>query len=237
VVKNIHHQLSISMLFVCNKLKFKRFIIYVLYNNRGRTMDTKQVTSSRSSRLLKGFGLFMGGFLLASSLFVWLHKQEQFDHQKSMLMEISYNLLGFLDFKDGKFGVIEDVQDNAKQIIAEADLNVPTDRFAYVVNVASKEIVWNASSEGIPDGELHFALSEVKPHFMPRFEQVRPLPPKDAIKLASTPDLKQRYEQEYMLSVEDFEQEGAGKFQLIVGEPVVTPSNWFCLGGSSQWCI
>jgi len=188
-------------------------------------MDNKPITASRSRRLLNGFGLFMGGFLLASSLSYWLHVHEKWDIQKMGLTEVSYNLLGLVDVKDGKFGVIEGMQDNVKQVMGIMDNSAfagPTsNRFAYVVNTTTNEIVWSASQLDKPYREVRFALSKGKSDFKPRYEQVHPLPPKDATQLEKDPSLKQWYEQEFLLAVLDFvDQAGANGFQFIVGEPV-----------------
>lgn len=182
-------------------------------------MDTKPLASSRR-QLLKGFGLFMGGFLLASSLAYWLHVQERQEAQKMELTEVSYDLLGFLGFKEGKFGILENVQDEAKKTIDKHGLNenLPN-RFAYVVNTTTNEIVWSASQLGKPYSEVRFALGKGQPDFKPRFEQARPLPPKDTAQLESDPSLKHWYGQEYLLAVQEFTQR-EGVFQFIVGEPV-----------------
>lgn len=185
------------------------------------------VSSLRSRQLISGFGVIMVGILMLGSMLHWFSYRYKIDQKKEELTQITYNVLGFLNFEDGKFDVLPDteMQEKAKQMINEYDLNnVEQNRFAYVIDTSTSQIIWSASKFGKPDEQvsqdyyLFFELDqEQKASFQPFFAQIKPLPPKDPAKLEEDPTVQQTYNQEYLLAVQNFFQTPYGHFQFIVG--------------------
>lgn len=185
------------------------------------------VSSLRSRQLISGFGVIMVGILMLGSMLHWFSYRYKIDQEKGDLTEMSYNILGFLSFEDGKFDILQDgdMQDKAKQLIEDYDLNnVEQNRFAYVIDTSTSQIIWSASRFGRPDEQvsqdyyLFFDLDQdQKASFEPFFAQLKPHPPKDPSKLEEDPTIKQTYNQEYLLAVQNFFQEPYGHFQFIVG--------------------
>ncbi|MEB4592795.1 ATP-binding protein [Candidatus Thiothrix sp. Deng01] len=188
------------------------------------------LSSLRSRQLISGFGVIMVGILMLGSMLHWFSYRYKIDQEKSELTEISYNILGFLSFEDGKFDVLKDsdMQEKAKQMIEDYDLNdVEQNRFAYVIDTATSDIIWSASSFGKPsnlvdpDYYLYFNLGrDQEASFKPFFAQLKPRAPQDPSILDSDPTIKQKYNQEYLLAAQNFFQDPYGHFQFIVGESI-----------------
>ncbi len=185
------------------------------------------ISSLRSRQLISGFGVIMVGILMLGSMLHYFSYRYKIEQVKSGLEQISYNLLGFLNFQDGKFDVIDDpdIKAQAKQKIEEYNLNdVEQNRFAYVIDTKSGKIIWNAANFGKPsemidpDYYLLFDLGKERAaSYKPFFDQAKPLPPKNALKADADPTIKQKYNQEYLLAAQNFFQEPYGHFQFIVG--------------------
>lgn len=185
------------------------------------------ISSLRSRQLLSGFGVIMVGILMLGSMLHWFSYRYKIDQEKNDLTEISYNVLGFLSFEDGKFDILQDsdMQEKAKQMIEDYDLNdVEQNRFAYVIDTSTSEIIWSASSFGKPsdlvgpDYYLYFDLDqEQKASFKPFFAQLKPRAPRNTDALETDPTIKQKYNQEYLLAAQNFFQDPYGHFQFIVG--------------------
>lgn len=185
------------------------------------------ISSLRSRQLISGFGVIMVGILMLGSMLHWFSYRYKIEQVKSDLELISYNVLGFLNFQDGKFDVLDDpdIKAQAKQKIEEYNLNdVEQNRFAYVIDTKSGKIIWSASDFGKPsdmidpDYYLSFDLGKERAaSYKPFFDQAKPLPPKNALKADADPTIKQKYNQEYLLAAQNFFQEPYGHFQFIVG--------------------
>lgn len=189
------------------------------------------VSSLRSRQLISGFGVIMVGILMLGSMLHWFSYRYKIDQEKDELTQITYNMLGFLIFENGKFGILKDadMEEKAREIIDEYNLNdVEQGRFAYVINAANSEIIWSASSLGKPsdlvdpDYYLYFDLGKdqsQEPSFKPFFAQGKPRTPRDISRL-DDPTVKQKYNQEYLLAAQNFFQEPYGQFQFVVGESI-----------------
>jgi signal transduction histidine kinase len=185
------------------------------------------VSSLRSRQLISGFGVIMVGILMLGSMLHWFSYRYKIDQKRVELKEISYDVLGFLNFQDGQFGILpdDDMQEKAKKMISDYDLDdVTQNHFAYVIDTESSKIVWSASTLSKPnalvddDYYLYFNLDKnLKTSFEPSFDQLKPFPPKDLSKLEGDPTVKQIYNQEYLLAIQSFFQPTYGNFQFVVG--------------------
>lgn len=168
----------------------------------------------------------MVGIVMLGSLLHWFAYRYKIDQKQSELMEISYNVLGFLEFKDGKFEVVEDsdMQNKAEKMIEKYGLqDVESNRFAYVIDVSTKQVIWSANSKGKPtqadqDYFLYFDLKKQekeKGSYKPTFAQQKPLPPNNRREM--DPQTKQTYNQEYLLAVQNFSLPPHGEYQFVAG--------------------
>jgi signal transduction histidine kinase len=189
--------------------------------------------SLRSRQLISGFGVIMVGIVMLGSMLHWFSYRYKIEQEQAKLTEISYNVLGFLSFTNGKFELLpeQDMQTKAKELIEKYDLDdVELNHFAYVINRSTNEIIWNASSLSKPTQMvdpgyyLYFDLPRNKETtYKPFFTQLKPLPPNPnseigkSFKNKSDPTLQQRYSQEYLLATQNFFQEPFGEFQFVVG--------------------
>ncbi|MGB3917224.1 GHKL domain-containing protein [Thiothrix litoralis] len=188
------------------------------------------ISSLRSRQLISGFGVIMVGILMLGSMLHWFSYSYKIDQKQAELKEISYDILGYLNFQDGQFSILpdEDVKADARKMVTDHKLDdVTQNHFAYVIDIKDKKIVWSASTLSKPSNEveddyyLRFNLDKnLKISFEPSFAQLKPLPPKDLQKLESDPLLKQTYTQEYLLSIQSFFQADYGNFQFIVGASI-----------------
>lgn len=185
-------------------------------------MDNKQMTVSRSARWLKGLGFLVAGLLVIGGLNYWFTSLQRLNVERQELSEMFYNMLGFLELSEGKLDIAEGSEERFKQTVHQYGLDEPANnRFAYAVNTSTNEIIWSAADavgKTAPDGELRFYLNT--PFTSPDnieilFEQARPLKPAS---LAADPQLQQRYEQNYLLAIQDLGDVGM-KIRFIVGKP------------------
>ncbi len=187
-------------------------------------MGNKQVTASRSARWLKGLGFLVAGLLVIGGLNYWFTSLQRLDVEREELSEMFYNMLGFLELREGKLDIAEGAEERFKQTVHQYGLDEPANnRFAYAVNTSTNEIIWSAADavgKTAPDGELRFYLNAPftsSGKVETQYAQARPLKPAT---LVADPQLQQRYEQEYLLAIQDF-QDGID-IRFIVGKPFAT---------------
>ncbi|MBJ6609173.1 MAG: GHKL domain-containing protein [Candidatus Thiothrix moscowensis] len=180
--------------------------------------------SLRSRQLISGFGVIMVGIVMLGTMLHWFAYRYKIDQKQTELKEISYNVLGFLEFRDGTFAVVDDpeMQGKADQIIEKHALrDVENLRFAYVMNASTKDIVWSANSKGKPTQAdptyfLYFDVKKESASFEPSFDQKKPLPI-DSTASTMQGQNKYTYNQEYLLAVQTFSLSPHGDFQFIAG--------------------
>lgn len=182
--------------------------------------------SLRNRQLVSGFGVIMVGIVMLGVMLHWFTYRYKLDQKQVELSDISYNVLGFLEFKNGSFSIVDDpdIQEKAKQVINQYGLQDSTKaRFAYVMNASTKQIIWSAydfsapSDQTPPDQFLYFNLDSHETSFEPFFTQGKPIPPADKSKLEKGQPYYDMYNQEYLLSAQNFFMKPYGKYQFIVG--------------------
>ena len=184
-------------------------------------MENQQMIASRRTRWFKGLGFLLVGLFVVVGLSYWFQYQQRLDAERQELSEMSYNMLGFLELREGKLGIAEGTEERFKQAFHQYGFDEPANnRFAYAVNTSTNEIIWSAADalgKTAPDGELRFYLnapftSPAKVEIL--FEQARPLKPAT---LTADPQLQQRYEQNYLLAIQDIQ--SGMDIRFIVGKP------------------
>ena len=187
--------------------------------------------SLRSRQLISGFGVIMVGIVMLGSMLHWFSYRYKIEQEQAKLTEISYNILGFLNFNNGKFELLPetDMQTKAKELIEKYELDdVELNHFAYVINRSTNDIIWNASSLSKPTQMvdpgyyLYFDLPRDRgTNYKPFFTQLKPRLPKEDSDIGrafkNDPTLRQRYNQEYLLATQNFFQAPYGEFQFVVG--------------------
>lgn len=172
----------------------------------------------------------MVGILMLGSMLHWFSYRYKIEQEQEHLTEASYNVLGYLNFQDGEFKVIDDkdMQDKARELIETEKLNDPEqNRFAYIINASTKEVIWSASNFGAPtsvtpdDYYLYFALNQQGgADYRPFYDILKPLAPNDPAALTENPSGDNKYNREYLLAAQNFFQEPYGNFQFIVGTSI-----------------
>ncbi len=187
--------------------------------------------SLRSRQLISGFGVIMVGIVMLGSMLHWFSYRYKIEQEQGKLTDMSYNVLGFISFQDGKFDILPDadMRIKAKEIIEKYDLNnVEQSRFAYVIDTSTSQIIWSASTMSKPNSMvdpgyyLYFDLPKTNNkdpngNFQPIFTQTKPKPPVSGVVADADSYSKQKYNQEYLLAVQNFFQEPYGHFQFVVG--------------------
>jgi signal transduction histidine kinase len=184
------------------------------------------IRSLRSRQLISGFGVIMVGIVMLGSMLHWFSYRYKIDQKQDELTEISYNVLGYLEFQDGKFSVVDDpeIKGKVEHMVDQYGLRDPgLGKFSYVIDSSTSEVVWSATSTknpndvSNPDQFLYFDLDDHQSNFKPFFSQKKPRPPKDKKALESNPQRQQLYNQEYLLSAQNFYMKPYGSYQFIVG--------------------
>lgn len=183
--------------------------------------------SLRNRQLISGFGVIMVGIVMLGIMLHWFTYRYKIEQKQSELSEISYNVLGFLEFQNGTFSVVNDpeIQEKARQMINQYGLQDSSGktRFAYVIDTSTSQVIWSAYSLGNPselsrpDQFLYFDLDDHDTSFEPFFAQKKPRPPTAEQKLDPSSSYYATYNQEYLLSAQNFFMKPYGKYQFIVG--------------------
>lgn len=189
------------------------------------------ISSLRSRQLISGFGVIMVGIVMLGAMLYWFSLSYKIEQKQNELKEISYDVLGFLNFNvtSGQFEILhdDDMLANAKKMISDHKLDdVTQNHFAYVLDANTGKVVWSASSLSKPndlvevenDYYLRFNLEKKQAgSFEPDFAKLRPLPPKNTARLEDDPLIKQMYKQQYVLAIQTFSQPNFGLYQFVVG--------------------
>ncbi|MDX9988597.1 MULTISPECIES: ATP-binding protein [Thiothrix] len=183
--------------------------------------------SLRSRQLISGFGVIMVGIVMLGSLLLWRTYHHKIDQKEDEIKGISFNILGFLEFRDNKFMVVDDpaMEKKAQETIDEHRLNDPArERFAYVIDVHTQQIIWSSQSTSEPgtqinpDRYLYFDVDSEAQGFEPLVVIKQPKPPViNPEGLANDAAARKIYERAYLLSVQNFHLKPGGVYQFIVG--------------------
>lgn len=183
--------------------------------------------SLRGRQLVSGFGVIIVGIVMLGSLLLWRTYHYKIDQKADEIKSISFNILGFLEFRDNKFMIIDDpvLRKKAQEAIDEYRLNdTARERFAYVIDVRTQQIIWssqNPSEPGTqvnPDRYLYFDVDSTTQGFEPFVVIKQPKPPIiNPEKLTNDPAARRIYGRAYLLSVQNFHLKPSGVYQFIVG--------------------
>ncbi|QTR49804.1 ATP-binding protein [Candidatus Thiothrix anitrata] len=183
--------------------------------------------SLRSRQLISGFGVIMVGIVMLGSLLLWRTYHYKIDQKEDEIKGISFNVLGFLEFRENKFMVVDDprMQAKAQDVIEEHKLNdTARERFAYVIDVHTQQIIWSSQNSAEPgpqvdpDRYLYFDVDSQTLGFEPRVVIKQPKPPLvNPEEALSNPLTRQIYSRGYLLSVQNFHLKPGGVYQFIVG--------------------
>lgn len=160
---------------------------------------------------------------MLGSLLLWRTYHYKIDQKGEELSEISYNILGFLEFNDEtKFTISPTASEKAKALVAKYQLDdVRRTRFAYIIDTSTKQIIWSAGSVDnprdvtSPDRFLYFDIEQTD-SIRPYLEIKRAIIP-DELKGKPSKDIEPYYRQEYLLSIQNFHLKPHGIYQFIVG--------------------
>lgn len=183
-------------------------------------MENQQMIASRRTRWFKGLSFLLAGLFVVVGLSYWFQYQQRLAVERNHVEGVLFNILGFLELREGKLDVVAEAKEKAKQTISQYGIDESANNhFAYALNVDTNEILWSAADsigKPAPAGELRFVLDlPFSLTFDPQIEQARPLKPAS---LAADPQLQQRYEQNYLLAIQDLGDVGM-KIRFIVGKP------------------
>lgn len=160
---------------------------------------------------------------MLGSLLLWRTYHYKIDQKGEELGEISYNILGFLEFNDKtKFGISPTALEKAEALVTKYQLNdVRRTRFAYIIDTSTKQIIWSAGSVAnprdiaSPDRFLYFDIEQTD-SIRPYLEISRAIMP-DELRGKASKDVEPYYRQEYLLSIQNFHLKPHGIYQFIVG--------------------
>ncbi|MEZ5535926.1 MAG: ATP-binding protein [Thiolinea sp.] len=101
--------------------------------------------SLRSRQLVSGFTIIVVGILILGAMLRLNIYQRKTDAIISELESTSYNLLGFIEFQDGKFQISEDNRKEAEVFINARQLAQSNnkERFAYIWSMDEQKVVWS----------------------------------------------------------------------------------------------
>lgn len=103
------------------------------------------MNSLRSRQFLSALAIIFLGILLLGSVLYYVTQNKMLKDEEASLNEAGLELMGFLDFKDGKF-VIEDTSKNdfLAFLIKNDFSKLTADKFAYIQHTDSRNIVWHS---------------------------------------------------------------------------------------------
>lgn len=192
--------------------------------------------SLRSRQLISSFSVIMVGIVMLGSMLYWFTYSDRVQQKQAELGLTLLDVLGFLEFKEGTFQLVKDMEKDAIKIIEENQLrNNNKERFAYMIDVSTRRVVWSANSvrlgngAGKPDNSsevdyaktaqvsplLSFTIKNQDIHPTPEFIQLKPDRPPNFDQLDSTEQNIQT--KRYLLAFQTFKTQPYGIYQFIVG--------------------
>lgn len=103
------------------------------------------MNSLRSRQFISALTIIFLGILLLGSVLYYVTQHKMLKDEESSLSESGLKLMGFLDFKDGKFGI----DDNSKNdflafLITDEFTKLTSDKFAYIQHNDTGNIIWHS---------------------------------------------------------------------------------------------
>lgn len=169
--------------------------------------------------------LILLGVLLANGISNYIYYQQALKKQKTELAEISYNILGLLNFNQGQLQTYMDTDaaNQARSLLEHYGLDRWNPyQFAYMLDTTKKTIIWVANTEPNFNGQnqlLQFPFTSLNKStdttYLPYYQQLKPMNA-EAI-LQQDPHYQAYYPYKYLISILDIQQQPYGAFKLIVG--------------------
>ena len=110
------------------------------------------MNSLRARQLVSSFAIIMGSiFMLGLLLSIFISKQ-QLENEHTILKDIGFDLLGYINFENGKFTIEPETRDDLDIFFQENDFSdVLENTTAYIQDTNTKIIYWHSID---PDGNL-----------------------------------------------------------------------------------
>lgn len=113
-------------------------------------------SSLRNRQLISGFSIIVIGILILGILLHFSLSDRRKDEVTTQLKQTALQVLGFLEFKDGGFDIAAPTKADAKQFISQQRLGLSANsgRFAYIISLDTKKLVWQAGQPIPKSGDL-----------------------------------------------------------------------------------
>ena len=114
------------------------------------------MSSLRSRQFLSALAIIFLGILLLGSVLYYVTQHKMLKDEESSLSEAGLELMGFLDFKEGKFIIDNSSKNDFLAFLIKNEFSkLTSEKFAYIQHNDSGNIVWHSKiSFSISVGQL-----------------------------------------------------------------------------------
>lgn len=179
------------------------------------------MNSLRARQLISSFAIIMGSIFMLGLLLAMFISKQQLDNEHESLRDIGFDLLGYINFENGKFKTEPEVREELRMFFKDKGFSESIENTtAYIQDINTKIIHWHSID---PDADsLIFAKPDTERQLYnfpisvkPGIDTIERLAPEelDRNKDSPLPD-----NQKYIVFAYGFQHSPHGKYQLVIAK-------------------
>ncbi|MGV6826341.1 MAG: hypothetical protein ACWA5Q_05150, partial [bacterium] len=103
------------------------------------------MSSLRTRQVISALSIIIFGLTVLGGLFYWTTQHRNIETEKAKLSESALELLGFLDFEDGKFIIDKRLKNDFLAFLVKHNFTkLSAEKYAYIQHIDSNNIVWHS---------------------------------------------------------------------------------------------
>lgn len=103
------------------------------------------MSSLRTRQVISALSIIIFGLAVLGGLFYWTTQHRNIETEKTALSESALELLGFLDFEDGKFIIDKRLKNDFLAFLVKHNFTkLNAEKYAYIQHIDSNNIVWHS---------------------------------------------------------------------------------------------
>ena len=180
------------------------------------------MNSLRSRQFLSALAIIGLGIILLGSVLYYVTQHKMLEDEKTSLGEAGLEIMGYLDFKDGKFIIDSHSKNDFLAFLIKYDFSkLSSEKFAYIQHTKSRNIVWHSQYPFNDISESRFAKDKQKVFTTFLLE----MPPEvDGVEILNPKDTQGRNiskldgAENYIVYARGFSYKPHGNYQLILAK-------------------
>ena len=121
------------------------------------------MNSLRSRQFLSALAIIFLGIIVLGGALYYVTQHKMLQNEKSQLSETGFKLLGFIEFEEGKFVIDSHSKNDFLAFLVKQKFSkLNSDKFAYIQNTKTRNIVWHSQYPFTDISEKRFANDKRK---------------------------------------------------------------------------